>query len=503
MLYLLLVKRVRRKTDEVIGVLSGEIFSENTQTLAKKLIGICEYVKKQLDILNGLLDSNNPGDKEIIPLQWDQVKAAFQKWGDELKATNIQLSEFQQNVLKILYEKIQVAILDEKPTLEDMRAEFNLMLFTCTLTEIQDHLRTHPIAAPSSFISYAWGKKADENFVHEQLARPLKDAGVGIILDIWHNETGDILKFIKRIDTADTVLVIGTPLLKQKFDEEQPFGSYVHEELEKSLLRIKEKPDKHGVLKVLINGKWFESFPDDFKKLPHDSADFTLSFNYYEKFFNLLKNIHKEALKFKVIPMSSEISEYLKYLDTKYEELKVLIDKMNNQLQRITKNETELERLLKLSPQELKQYLHEHSPKQEPTAASAVVTIEAQETSSLSVHSTMPNIASLTPALQRTGSPLHAVGGPATKSHFFDSAAATTPSQSQDSTPNSIVTNAKAGDSIFSGAEGRSEVTDSVAKNDIVSVGEKGALVQNATAGGNIVSNAGKNFTWPQPPGMY
>ena len=71
--------------------------------------------------------------------------------------------------------------------------------------------RGEEAARPSCFVSYAWGDAGHDKWVLT-LAKDMRDAGIGVILDRWHNPPGtSITEFIERIEASDYVIPVGAP----------------------------------------------------------------------------------------------------------------------------------------------------------------------------------------------------------------------------------------------------------------------------------------------------
>ena len=73
---------------------------------------------------------------------------------------------------------------------------------------------------PECFISYAWGDKDRERWVERNLAADLQKAGINVVLDRWENSRvgASVPRFIERIEKADLVIVVGTPLYRKKYE---------------------------------------------------------------------------------------------------------------------------------------------------------------------------------------------------------------------------------------------------------------------------------------------
>lgn len=109
-------------------------------------------------------------------------------------------------------------------------------------------LQTLKEDAPRCFISYAWGNPEQENLVHT-LASHLKEAGINVLLDIWHNKGGTaISQFAEQIIPADFVIVAGSRNLVDKYYGENP--SVVKVEL--GMVFTKFTGKSHTVLPIIL-----------------------------------------------------------------------------------------------------------------------------------------------------------------------------------------------------------------------------------------------------------
>ncbi len=100
--------------------------------------------------------------------------------------------------------------------------------FSKMLQGFKDLSNVHPDLqllprSPICFISYAWGEAHQEQLVHT-LAEHLKEAGLNVLLDIWHNTGGtQISTFAEKIITeADMVILTGSNNLMKKSRQQEP-----------------------------------------------------------------------------------------------------------------------------------------------------------------------------------------------------------------------------------------------------------------------------------------
>lgn len=107
---------------------------------------------------------------------------------------------------------------------------------------------------PTCFISYAWGNGKHQQWVLG-LALDLRKAGIDVWLDRWHNPPGtSISQFAELILKAEFALVVGTPLLKEKY-ENTSANAMVAEELRMINTRLRQR-GKYGekVIPLLLEG---------------------------------------------------------------------------------------------------------------------------------------------------------------------------------------------------------------------------------------------------------
>lgn len=146
-------------------------------------------------------------------------------------------------------------------------------------------------ASPSCFLSYAWGVAAHEKWVR-QLADDLRDAGIHGRLDVKHNTPGtDIDAYIEQILETDFVVVVGTPKLLQKY-ENQESDNVVSSEL-KLINTRRMQPNRFGrntVVPVMLEGDPAMSLPPLLQNTVF--VDFTDQQQYFERVFDLVLTLH-------------------------------------------------------------------------------------------------------------------------------------------------------------------------------------------------------------------
>jgi Ras family/TIR domain/WD domain, G-beta repeat len=152
------------------------------------------------------------------------------------------------------------------PQVDRGQAEAQLRTeFEAALTKVKGFVRDQGAAAPSCFISYAWGVPEHERWVERWLAADLRKAGLTVILDQWAGAAvgTDLARFVSRIEECDKVVVVGTPPYRQKYENKvSPRGSVVAAEvtlISKRLLGTEEQ--KRTVLPVLLAGDEAAALP--------------------------------------------------------------------------------------------------------------------------------------------------------------------------------------------------------------------------------------------------
>jgi small GTP-binding protein len=159
--------------------------------------------------------------------------------------------------------------------------------FEQAVFRIRAYISEQKIERPECFISYAWGVPEHERWVEKRLARDLQKAGIEVVLDRWQTQIGaSLARFVDRIEECQHVIVVGTPLYRQKAKNlVSEKGSVVAAEYDVAGIRLlATEDDKRTVLPVLLAGDESESFPPlvrgrvygDFRK---EDAYFTTAFD--------------------------------------------------------------------------------------------------------------------------------------------------------------------------------------------------------------------------------
>jgi hypothetical protein len=147
-------------------------------------------------------------------------------------------------------------------------------------------------AAPTCFVSYAWGNSTYERWV-SRLADDLRNAAIDVVLDQLHNPTigANIARFISRIAKSDYILVVGTMSYLQKYENEQsPEGSVLAAEVDLMGVRLLgTEQQKASILPVLLEGTQHSSLPPLLQGKVR--GDFTREEYYFVTLFDLVLTI--------------------------------------------------------------------------------------------------------------------------------------------------------------------------------------------------------------------
>lgn len=142
----------------------------------------------------------------------------------------------------------------------DQRSRFEQVLF-----RLKSYVMDQGITPPECFISYAWGNSDQELWVERRLATDLQKAGVTVVLDRWENARigSSVPRFVERIEKTDLVIVVGTPLYRKKYENNEPMRSFVVA-AEGDIIgnrMISTEAEKESVFPVLLEGNNYSAFP--------------------------------------------------------------------------------------------------------------------------------------------------------------------------------------------------------------------------------------------------
>jgi GTPase SAR1 family protein len=197
---------------------------------------------------------------------------------------------------------LRVALRDSPGGLHLVRRDLNVvnaekrLLFEKVALKWSGYVTRENITAPDCFISYAWGVPRHEHWVENSLASDLSKAGISVILDRWENSlVGDsVPRFVERALKSARVVVVGTPLYKQKYENDEPMADGHVLALEGELIakRMMGTQDrKKSVLPILLEGTEETSLPEVVHGRVH--ADFRKPEVYFEMVFKLILSLYR------------------------------------------------------------------------------------------------------------------------------------------------------------------------------------------------------------------
>ena len=171
----------------------------------------------------------------------------------------------------------------------DRRSRFEQVLF-----RLKTYVTEHKVASPECFISYAWGNPDHERWVEKSLATDLQKAGMSVVLDRWENARigASVPRFVERVGKSERVIVVGTPLYRKKYDNNEPMRGFVVA-AEGDLIgkrMIGTEAQKESVLPLLLEGTEESAFPH----LLHGRvyADFSRDEAYFDVALELLRSLY-------------------------------------------------------------------------------------------------------------------------------------------------------------------------------------------------------------------
>ncbi len=166
--------------------------------------------------------------------------------------------------------------------------------FETNLVRIKSILRelgqAEEVAEPSCFISYAWGVRQHEKWVL-QLAKDLRNAGIGVLLDRWHNPPGSsITRFIAQIDAVDFALAVGTHKYLEKYKTETS-DPVVDAEIRLIETRLRKRSAiRETVIPLLLEGPQTSAFPPLFEDSVY--INFANEKRYFVELFRLILRLY-------------------------------------------------------------------------------------------------------------------------------------------------------------------------------------------------------------------
>ncbi len=167
-------------------------------------------------------------------------------------------------MLPMAGEEVALSRAEREQLNEEQERTRQRTAFESALVRVKAVVRDEKKKSPSCFVSYAWGAESQERWVRG-LGRDLENAGIEVILDRKDNPQigANVARFISRIVGSDFVVVVGTPLYRQKYENKvSDAGSVVASEMDLINLRLTgTEEEKATVLPLLLAGDERSSLP--------------------------------------------------------------------------------------------------------------------------------------------------------------------------------------------------------------------------------------------------
>lgn len=178
---------------------------------------------------------------------------------------------------------------DEQQWFAAQRSRFEQAVF-----QVMSYVDGQKMARPECFVSYAWGDRDQERWVERNLATDLQKAGIGVVLDRWENSRvgSSVPRFIERIEKCDLILMVGTPLYRKKYEnQDESTGTVVAAEWDLISVRlISTETKKKTVLPLLLAGEKETSLPPSLHSRVY--ADFRSERGYFVTAFDLILDLY-------------------------------------------------------------------------------------------------------------------------------------------------------------------------------------------------------------------
>lgn len=188
-----------------------------------------------------------------------------------------------------LTREVQAEVESQRRAAEQ-RTRFEQAIF-----RVRAYAAEQKLTAPECFISYAWGVPEHERWVEKRLATDLQKGGISVLLDRWDNAQigSSVVRFVERIEECGRVIVVGTPLYRQKAKNAvSAKGSVVAAEWDLAGIRLlATEHQKRTVLPVLLAGDEAESFPPLMRGRVY--GDFRNEEAYFTTAFDLILSLYQ------------------------------------------------------------------------------------------------------------------------------------------------------------------------------------------------------------------
>jgi len=194
-------------------------------------------------------------------------------------------------------EPIQLTQADRHQVEEQQWFAARRSRFEQAVFQVMSYVEGQKLARPECFISYAWGDREQERWVERNLATDLQKAGISVVLDRWENARigMSVPRFVERIEKCDRVIVVGTPLYRKKYEnQDTAMGFVVAAEVDLISSRmLGTEAEKESVLPLLLAGEEKTALPPLLHRRVY--ADFRRERDYFTTAFDLIISLYQIA----------------------------------------------------------------------------------------------------------------------------------------------------------------------------------------------------------------
>ncbi len=287
------IQRLANTIDEEVAI-ADTIQNEDLKRLTKEFLADFSNRIEEMVKLAHLSDKVSIGKyKQQLVRYFEDSKKVF----EDKKELFRHRSDKDFTIADILRDIEECYAYPFVVTVEELRQE--------ALEDVLLHLLAQIPALPpqlaTCFISYAWGHAGHVMWVYN-LYKYLSEAGLKVHLDVNDNQHGSIARFTDFINKDEHIVVIGTPELRKKWEDNK--GSVVNQEMQMIINRVLSNPK--ALVKVLLAGS-FADVRDDNGNIVALGAfpsgiggdivgtDFRNQTKFYENLFIVIKKLYESA----------------------------------------------------------------------------------------------------------------------------------------------------------------------------------------------------------------
>jgi V8-like Glu-specific endopeptidase len=249
-----------------------------------------DKIGKALDLLK---EASDNGDGEAC-----YYLACLYDKGLHVTPNKEYAAQLYQKAQKLGYKlSKQSRLFIDSPSNEEIKLQALSKIFYALLHEVSTiEDLTQQASQLTIFMCYDSNNKTHSNEI-EKLACDLVKSGIpehNIYLDKWANRPGSnvtIYQHVDRIFKTARVLVIGSPALKEKYEQGQEGRDINFIQVENLRIRI-TKQGVGGIIALWLEGKPEENFPEALLSI--NSKFF--SSDYFNEFFSLLEHLYSLSL---------------------------------------------------------------------------------------------------------------------------------------------------------------------------------------------------------------